>query len=405
MPAYLVGGMPPNAPRADPSPPNGANHRHPGPPASGPPGMAAPAGRGDRKVLMVALACAVLIVIAGVAAVVVHNNRNTASCAAGASTALIACTNTSPPASGISRATKALTPNETSASKAVSNPTSCTSTGTGKAPSTQASYVDAAVGCQVSIAGIGAVYAFHLKSPDAATSAREALASYNGGAGSYGYDSMLDRDTGKVVQGTWATQYAGTPEFVLVWPTFQVAVVAVSTSSSASSAQLLTALRTVSWQYGNFGGPPDYGSQGTLRTYTKLASCTPHRLEEISATEYQVNVAWLVCATPKAQPSFTSIELFRVDTAAHARNDLSIVIRAGYTLLKNLKGADGATGRCVYYRGSLNTVTSIFCQYPPIGGYDQVHLESQLETTMSLAETEKFFRTHSLNMPTLLDPV
>jgi hypothetical protein len=34
-----------------------------------------------------------------------------------------------------------------------------------------------------------------------------------------------------------------------------------------------------------------------------------------------------------------------------------------------------------------------------------VHLESQLQTTMSVAATKKFFLTHSLNMPTLLDPV
>jgi hypothetical protein len=370
--------------------------------------MAAPAGRGDRKVLLAALACVVLIVIAGVAAVLIHNNRTTESCGAGAGTgspaAVIACGNPSPSPSRTSGAV-ALTANETAATKAIGSATSCASTGTGKAPSTQADYVDAAVSCKVSISGVGAIYAFHIKSAGDAESARDALASYNGGAGSYGFDSVLDRDTGKVVQGTWATQYAGSPQFVLVWPTWQVEVVAVSSSSSSSSAQLLTALRTVSWQYGSFGGTPDYGSQGTLRTYTKLASCTAHRLEEISASEYQVNVAWLVCTPPKAQPSFTSINLFRVDTAAHAKADLSAVTKAGYTPLKNLKGSDGATGQCVLYRGSLSTVTSIFCQYPTISGYDQVHLESQLETSMSVAATKKFFLTHSLDMPTLLDRV
>jgi hypothetical protein len=232
-----------------------------------------------------------------------------------------------------------------------------------------------------------------------------ALAGSNGGSGGYGFDSVLDRNTGKVEQGTWATQYAGNPQFVLVWPAWQVEVVAVASSSSTSTADLLTALRTVSWQYGNFGGTPDYGSQGTLRTYTKLASCAAHRLEEISASEYQVNVAWLVCPAPKTQPSFTSIELFRVDTAAHAKADLKAQTASGYTLLKNLKGADRATGQCVANRGSVSVVTSIFCQYPPISGYDQVHLESQLQTTMSLAATKKFFLTHSLDMPTLLDPV
>jgi hypothetical protein len=371
--------------------------------------MSAPAGGGDRKVLMMALACAVLIVIAGVTAVIVHNNRNTASCAAaaktGAAPTVIACpANTSPTVSRTSAGPVALTANETAAAKVFSSPTSCASTSTSKAPSTQADFLDAAVGCKLSIGGVGALYAFHLKSAGDAKSAIDALANYNGGAGSYGFDSMLDRDTGQVVQATWATQYAGTPQFVLVWPAWQVEVVAVAASTSASSAELLTALRTVSWQYGNFGGPPDYGSQGTLRNYTKLTGCTAHRLEEISATEFQVNVAWLVCPAPKAQPSFTSIEFFRVDTVAHAKADLQAETKAGYTVLKNLKGADGATGQCVYYRGSLSTVTSIFCQYPTIGGYDQVHLESQLQTTMSLAATKKFFQTHSLNMPTLFDP-
>jgi hypothetical protein len=370
--------------------------------------MPTPTGHGDRKVLLVALASVVLIVIAGAAAVLIHNNRTTESCGAGASTGsaarVVACQNPSPTASRTSGPV-ALTANETAATKAIGSATSCASAGTSKAPSSQTNFVDAAVSCKVSIAGVGALYAFHLKSADDAESAREALSSFNGGAGSYGFDSVLDRDSGKVVQGTWATQYGGNPQFVLVWPTWQVEVVAVSSSSSASSAQLLTALRTVSWQYGNFGGTPDYGSQGTLRTYTKLASCSAHRLEEISATEYQINVAWLVCAPPKAQPSFTSIELFRVDTAAHAKADLAAVTKAGYTLLKKLKGADGATGQCVVYRGSLSTVTSIFCQYPTISGYDQVHLESQLQTTMSLAATKRFFLTHSLDMPTLLDRV
>jgi serine/threonine protein kinase len=406
LPAYLFAGAPPSPLRPNPSPPTRPNQRHAGPGSSGPHGIPGPAGGGDRKVLMIAAACAVLIVIAGVTAVLVHNNRDTGSCAAGANAALTACAgNTSPPASRTSAGPAALSANETAATKVFSSPTSCASTGTSKAPSEQAGHLDAGVGCKLGISGIGALYAFHVKSSDDAKSAIEALANYNGGAGSYGFDSMLDRDTGQVVQATWATQYAGSPEFVLVWPAWQVEVVAVATSTSTSSAELLTALRTVSWQYGNFGGTPDYGSQGTLRNYTKLTGCTAHRLEEISATEYQINVAWLVCPAPKAQPSFTSIELFRVDTATHARADLQAETKAGYTVLKNLKGTDGATGKCVFYRGSLSTVTSIFCQYPTVSGYDQVHLESQLQTTMSPAATRTFFKTHSLNMPTLLDRV
>ena len=365
--------------------------------------------RRDPKVLLTAVCAVIVVAVAAVVAVVLHN-RTVASCAAGPGTArgaghVIACATpksntgaTGTSASGPTGST-VLSEKEKSARDAIGASARCTSTSTSNAPSSQSSFLDAGVTCAQTIAGVASLYAFHIKSPTDAQSASSALGD-GGNPDDYGFDSVVDATTGKVAQGEWDVTFQSAPELVLVWPTWQVEVVAVGTSAVTSVSTLLDRLRTVSWQYGTFGGRPDYGSQDTLRTYTKL-TCRPHRLEEILAVEYLVNVAWLVCSPPAGLSAFTSIELFRVDTAAHALQDLKRETDSGYVTLANLKGSGGATGRCVVSHSSISGLSSIFCQYPAISGYDQVHLESQLIVKMSLAATRTFFKTHSIDMPSM----
>ena len=361
-------------------------------------------GRRDSRVVLTAVCAAIVIVVAAVVAVVVHN-KNVASCAAG-SGRVIAC---GAPIDSGSTANHATTPSgttalsaeEKSARAAIGATAKCTSVPITSAPSAQASFVDAGVSCEQTIPGVSLLYAFHLKSAAATTSAYGAL-NDAGNPDDFGYDSVIDTTTGKIAQGNWAVSFATEPELVLVWPHWQVEVVAVGTGAVTSASALLAKLRAVSWQYGTFGGAPDYGSQDTLRSYTKLA-CTPHRLEEIPAVEYQVNVAWLVCSPPTGLSTFTSIDLFRVDSAAHALGDLKRETDSGYVTLTNLKGVGKAIGKCVISNDPTAGLTSIFCQYPPVAGYDQIHLESQLVTTMSLAATRAFFKTHSIEMASMFD--
>ena len=368
-------------------------------------------GRRDSRVVLTAICAAIVIVVAVAVAMIVHH-KNEASCAAGpgpglsGSTQVIACGAPIPSGSNGNHAstpagTSVLSAEEKSARAAIGATAKCTSAPTTSAPTAQTSFVDAGVSCAQAISGVSALYAFHIKSAADADSASAAL-NDAGNPDDFGYDSVIDATTGKVAQGEWAVSFATEPELVLVWPHWQVEVVAVGTSAVTSASALLAELRTVSWQYGTFGGAPDYGSQDTLRSYTKLA-CRPHRLEEILAVEYQVNVAWLVCSPPAGLSTFTSIELFRVDSAAHALQDLKRETDGGYVTLTNLKGVGKASGRCVIAHDSTAGQTSIFCQYPPIAGYNEVHLESQLVTTMSLTATRAFFKTHSITMESMFD--
>ena len=372
---------------------------------------AAPSGgRRDSKLVLTAICAAILLAAAVVAGVIVHD-RNAASCAVGhavgspGAAQVIACG--APISSGPAgprttpSGTPALSAAQISARAAIGAAASCTSARVTRAPSEQTPFLDAGVRCAHTIAGVGALYAFHFTSAAGAVSAAGALDD-PGNPEDFGYDSVLDPRTGKVAQGEWRVSVATKPELVIVWPHWQVEVVAVGTDAVTSASAFLHKLRTVSWQYGAFGGAPDYGSQDTLRSHTKLA-CTPHRLEEIPASEFRLNVAWLVCSPPPKMSSFTAIQLFRVDSAAHARLDLERETNSGFVPLLELKGSGGATGRCVIAHDATAGLTSIFCQYPPIGANDEVHLESQLVTSMSLAATRAFFATHSIAMPTMFD--